>query len=495
MNKPEPQFSRITATAESLGDAALEKHQFVEKSVLLTGDEEVLATENGRLCFLDSIRLLMRMVRRLTIGLHPASSLNNDVKSLIENISYGSSPVIQSVDDINLGNFDAILSVGIKGNADLPFTVINSNGWACRVSSKGQSLPTDCSQWNPIGALAAACLGVAEVFKRLIKLKPERGNLHELLTFSFYSYSIEDNAGPVLPKSISTDLLIVGAGAIGNGTIHLLDSLGATGKISIVDKQKYGIENWGTCILVGPQDFSLPKAIAAEKCFPHGNAKGFFETIQDFKKRCGKELDYPRLIICGLDEFAPRREVQDFWPDKIIDGAIGATSCEVTLHPWGPDLSCLKCDFEDPPIRAEKLQQQATGLRIERLADLSAVVTDEDILHAPRDKKDFLKANKGKEFCSIVSEAVIAMLSDESQQNGFQPSVPFVACLSSCMVVAELVRYAQMDTNVLETGFQFDAMVGPQNGQRKSHSRKANCVCVERKTNIETLRNQRFLGT
>lgn len=266
--------------------------------------------------------------------------------------------------------------------------------------------------------------------------------------------------------------------------------------MAIIDKQSFGRENWGTCLLVGPQDFGMPKALTAEKwLLGKLQAKGYHEPVEEFQKRCGRELAYPRLIVSGLDNIPARRSVQDFWPDQIIDGAIGPISCEVTLHPWGPDLSCMKCDFVEPTVPAELLQMRATGLRPERIADPSAIITEEDIEAALPEKREWLRQRKGKPVCSIVSEGVLALLAGESQEAGFQPSVPFVACLSSCMIVSELVRYVQGWPAVQETGFQFDVMVGPQHGQSKAHARKRDCMCVTRRRNIELLRNQRSLHT
>ena len=41
-----------------------------------------------------------------------------------------------------------------------------------------------------------------------------------------------------------------------------------------------------------------------------------------------------------------RRAVQGLWSDQIIDGAIGPTLCEVTLHPWEGNLSCHKAPIK-----------------------------------------------------------------------------------------------------------------------------------------------------
>src|SRR4051812_22490832 len=104
-----------------------------------------------------------------------------------------------------------------------------SNGWVARVSS-GSDLPGECSMENPVGALAAACLGVGEVFKRLIRLRPERGDFLDGLEFSLRTYRVgEKECGPELPSRLDLDLLLVGGGAIGNGVVRLLSLLLARG--------------------------------------------------------------------------------------------------------------------------------------------------------------------------------------------------------------------------------------------------------------------------
>lgn len=71
--------------------------------------------------------------------------------------------------------------------------------------------------------------------------------------------------GPPIPVELHIDSLVVGAGAIGNGLIHLLAALPLRGRVAIVDRQVFGTENLGTCILIGPNDVGAAKApFAAE---------------------------------------------------------------------------------------------------------------------------------------------------------------------------------------------------------------------------------------
>lgn len=489
------EYSRVRATAKSLGAMASNSHCFTDKAVLLTGEPEILASDNGRRCFLYSFRLLLRMVRNLTVQLPGAGPLADEVLREADRLSYDVRPTIQVGGLGRLEGFDAVLAVGITGGTDLPWTVVNSNGWLARVSSGGASIASECSQANPIGALAAASLGVAEVFKRLIHLRPERGELSQGSSFSFYTYSESASAGPELPVTIPLDLVAFGAGAIGNGIVQLLCDLPVAGRAVFVDRQVFEVENWGTCCLIGPREFAKAKAEwAATVLNPKLATAWLHGTVEEYMQKCGKEFPFPRLILNGLDNISARRAVQGLWPDLIIDGAIGPTVCEVTLHPWEGDCSCLRCDFEEPPEEALAVQARSTGLRLGRLANPLSVVDETDVEAAPEELKGWLRLREGKQVCSVVSEAVLAGLSAEAQKEGFEPSAPFVACLSACMMVTEMVRFSLGWASPLHTGFQFDSLVGPQNGMLKIHSRKRDCECYTRRRNIEKVRAARRNG-
>src|ERR1700722_8394617 len=67
----ELRYSRPQKTAEALGELAEDRHRFLEKKVLLTGEEACLVTSNGEGCLLDALRLLVRISRNLTVRLPP----------------------------------------------------------------------------------------------------------------------------------------------------------------------------------------------------------------------------------------------------------------------------------------------------------------------------------------------------------------------------------------------------------------------------------------
>src|SRR5437764_650503 len=67
--------------------------------------------------------------------------------------------------------FAATLNVGTDTSPEQPIVAVNAHGWLFRVTSGGVPIDRVCSQYNPIAALAAAAMGVSEIFKILIKLQ------------------------------------------------------------------------------------------------------------------------------------------------------------------------------------------------------------------------------------------------------------------------------------------------------------------------------------
>jgi molybdopterin/thiamine biosynthesis adenylyltransferase len=481
-------YSRPQRTADVLGELAEDRHRFLEKMVLLTGEDACLATQNGERCLLDSMRLLVRISRNLTVRLPSGFiELTQKARALATQISFGSEVAFVEGQD-NLAKYDAILSVGSSVRPDLPWTAINSNGWLARASSGDRPLSEDCFTANPISALAAACLGAGEVWKRLIRLKPQRAELLNGFVFSLRSYSASNDIGPALPSELPGEVLIVGGGAIGNGVVHLIRQLPFSSALIIVDRQSFEDENLGTCLLIGPRDLGRPKAsvLASVLTASGKNATAF---NGDFAAFVDRTSHLPRLVLSALDNIDVRHEVQRMlWPDVLIDGAIGDLTCQVSRHPWGENVACAICLFRQPDgPSATEVQAEATGLSPQRLTSMDSSITEEDVLAAPPTKREFLRLQIGQQICSVVQTAIAQKLSQDKQKEDFRPSVPFVAGFSACMVVSEMIAHIAHWPSVIEPRFQFDFLRGPGYGQLLPQERRAACLC-KRTSVIEKVR-------
>lgn len=487
--------SRPLATAARLREHAVDTSRFLDKQVLLTGEAPTLSTANGRACLLGSLHLLVRICRHITVYLPPeCSALREECEAVARRIAYDQEIRFPEVAP-DPAAFNAVLSVGLVARPDLPWTVINSHGWLARVSSGNLDLPLDCSQPNPIGALAAASLGVTDVFKRLIQLRETRGRFFNGLSFSLYTYQTGAvDPGPALPTKLLGDVLVVGGGAIGNGISYLLLQLPMQGNVDIVDAQAFQPENLGTCILTGPDDVGTAKAetLAALLRANNISAKGYRSDFASFSELFGQALSYPKVILNGLDNIEARHQVQDVWPDLIIDGAIGDFGCQVSVHPWDKDIACLRCLFQvEPAEAAEKVASRATGLTVARARHADDLLTEDDVTLASHDKQVWLRERIGRKICSIVQEAVAQELSIKEQRTGFRPSVPFVATLSASMVVGEFVKYQMGSMSSLAPRYQLDVLRGPERGLDVPQERRRSCLCVTRSHNIALIRGRR----
>jgi hypothetical protein len=489
----EMRFSRLQATMQELAPASGEPQRFVDQPVLLTGTAKVLATTNGREMAVCALLLLMRSTKALTVALpEGAEALESELIEAARNHAWDELPKFVRA-PIDPASFVAILSIGGKGRADLPWTVITSNGWLVRVTSTAKPISQECRQSNPVGALAAASLGVGEVFKRLLKLRADKGELLDGCAFSLWSYGEDGQPGPSLPAVLDVNLFVAGGGAIGNGVVHLLTRLPLRGHCRILDLQTYGEENWGTCLRLTRQGVNQPKAQFLAGLF-NGSlaARPLVGDIKGLAKTVGWLT--PPVVLSGFDNVEARHAIQDLWPDVVIDGAIGRQlECQVSAHPWPSAVACLRCVFKMPAGEsAEQVQQRLTGLAPEALGDLTQPLSEEHLATAAPERRQWLREQVGKSICSILETA--GALSTDEVEAEFRPSVPFAATFSACMMVTEFVRYQMTGAVGVEPKFFFSLLWGPQFGAFYPEDRRQCCMCVKRALNIDIIRARRLAG-
>jgi len=309
----------------------------------------------------------------------------------------------------------------------------------------------------------------------------------EDMTFSVFDYQEDGQSiGPKLPDTLDIpNTLVVGGGAIGSGVALLAVQLSLRGRIHIVDKQAYGDENMGTCVLMERNGWSgqdkavrLADWISRHALATASGEKGFIADAAAGEK-C-RELA-PRIVINGLDDVSARYDTQMLWPDAIFDGGINNLGAAVVQHRLDEHgKACLRCTFKLPEVDILALQADLTGLDGETLNDSNRTLTAKDIERAAPEKREWLRQHMaaGKTICSIVSEATMAKYG-VSLGADFRPSVPFVATAAACLVMAELVKF------LLEPGARYHhtSMIGSLFlGSRSSavfnKTADPSCLCV-----------------
>lgn len=501
---PSKAASRPLGVAEIVSGCAVDAATVYAKVVVLTGERATLQTDNGRWCFLDALALLTRVVGNLVVVLPEGlGALETEARGFCDKAwSRGSLHVVPGTPAGLPNGASAILNVGALARTDMPWTVVNSNGWVARVSSGSQSLPADTYQANPLGALMAASLGVTEVFKRVFGILPEVAPLLDKVEFSLFEQTTSPPwIGPPIPGQMQLpDTLIVGAGAIGNGIALALSRLPLRGRLHVIDKQDYADENYGTCILLDAADWvGQPKAerlaawLAVRSSLVVSGEKSLIESAKSSLSTSGFAVD---LILNGLDDIDARQSAQDLWPRTIVDGGINELGAAVVQYRLAEhDHGCLKCWFEAASVNEKALQSRLTGLDVESLVDIGRQLTDEDIGQADEQKREWLNERKsqGKTLCSIIGEAVLSEKLGVNVNDGFRPSAPFVATAAAAMVVAEAVKALAFPEIKMVSQFQIaNLFIGPEETAIKlSRSPSPTCQCVVHRELIEKLAEQR----
>lgn len=481
--------SRPLGVAQELGAGEIDAAIVLSKTVILTGEKDVLAHRNGRWCFIDCLRLLTRVVGDLRVVLPDGlPEMQADLDDLLPALwSQGKVRQVEA-NQCDWGSAVAVLNVGPQVRPDLRWTSILANGWVARCTSGGKPLPVGCEQDNPLSSMLAASFGVTEVFKRVYGVPPERAPLMEDAAFSLFELSTSfDSLGPQIPASISLpNTLLLGAGAIGNGLALLLSQLPLTGNFLMMDKQDFGVENYGTCTLLDlPTWLDQPKAELLGKWLDERSglkASGLKSTIEDFLAKNLLEGEYFDLVINGLDDIDARKAVQMLWPRLTVDGAINSAGAAVVTHSMAQRrFACLRCAFDSPKKDHIAAQSEVTGLsRASLHGDQNRQISEEDIASASEEARTWLREQQrlGRTICSTMQAVQAAGLGLKLKDN-FRPSVPFVATASAALVVAQVLRNLLWPDEKFVHIFQLASLfVGPETQIRVKRLASTECECI-----------------
>ena len=343
-----------------------------------------------------------------------------------------------------------------------------------------------------LGSVSAAAALAGEVFKVAAGVTGTRGQLPRSRSFCPVSLTAHPENGPDLPQEWLLEGAVAGVGAIGTGIALILSFLPIGGALLLIDRQIIAIENLGTYSLGGIADVDAnrQKTAVAARVLSNFSTRCFDGDVAALPARIDAGLErWPRAILAGLDSPEARRDLQQVWPDLLIDGATGDTMAG--LHEIiGPGQPCMECLF--PPttrsLAAEALAS-ATGLPVDIAAQGSLLLRDEHLDGLAPDRQDRLRPYVGREICGLARAFGLTDLGDED----YQPAVPFVSLTAAALVVGRLIAREvglRPRTNVA----QFDVLAGPQLMSRMHRRGVAGCRCEVRHSTIATVRALRERG-
>jgi molybdopterin/thiamine biosynthesis adenylyltransferase len=225
---------------------------------------------------------------------------------------------------------------------------VAGRGWGAFINDQGWKLLPD--DGNPIGALVAACLGAAEIYKRLYAMRS--ADFRKSTVFSAYDYSVAPEGGPSLPREINLPrTFIPGAGAIGMAVLLLLHSLPVHSSNGLlpIDFDHLDDTNLNRCILAVLADLNPAQLkIDIVKARVDAVRLGLDpqnEHWEEFAKRSeyADPRSFERIISC-VDRYEARRAVQYLKPPRILfTGGTGDFLLNVSRHILDDGLACGLC--------------------------------------------------------------------------------------------------------------------------------------------------------
>src|SRR6266568_5139735 len=445
----EPQlFSRPARLAARLrrdgGEAS--NYLFNKKHILVRIEEAFGEMADAQETFLFAVNQVLRFCPNVVVAV-PRNARNLiDVSDQFAAQVHGPGNGVAVADIGAAPRFDAVINVGTEVRSGLPWITVNSTGWLARVASSGSEVAQlfwMSQPYNPIGALAAACLAAGSAF--LTIAGHPVAELRELSLFTLGMGAPGSlSAGPVLPETpVELDGFLVGCGAVANGWAYAVKRLPIGGRLQGIDRQSLGIENLGSYVAAGYESVGRPKAeVIRDFLAPSIAVTARPDEWELFKIRLRREVPIPPLIVNGLDNVETRHSVQRLWPDTLIDMAADGLTSQVIVKHRVSDGLCLLGAFSpaaDEHTWAERLAGQ-TGLAAERiLNEPTSLITRDDVDMAPPEKRLELEHDhqQGLRVCGRVSRQNLTM---EAANPDFAPAVPFVTGFSGVVGAAETVK-------------------------------------------------------
>ena len=283
---------------------------------------------NAQTMLVVAANLLSRWCRKVTIVMPPTevhSALgigNGDLADLVITQMRDADPF----GDFQTGNkgVAAAIALCIGGDSqERPSSAtvfIDASGWLASISNlRLIGLPISEDR-NRLGAIAAACLGVAQVFK-LAAGMPSTHYLREGILDAFrLEWSQDSWQAPWAADLNIGSVLMVGAGSVASSAAYCMRLTGLVGTISVVDKDIVKVENFNRSPVFGYRTVGSPKANAVAE-FLTGSALSATAVPlwwDEFVKQRGRSsLDFD-IWLPLANEFGVRLAMQHNVPPLMI---------------------------------------------------------------------------------------------------------------------------------------------------------------------------------
>jgi molybdopterin/thiamine biosynthesis adenylyltransferase len=420
--------------------------------------------------------------------------------------------------DIELRLGDGVSGPDARGST----VAVSFDAWGFCLRASG-FVPAVAPARIVFGALAGACFGVAEVFKRLlVRVAPDdkvRSRFESRIVRGFsYSTWLADRVEPVVgDASLAAGdetvdiagLLQVGAGAVGNASLYSLSrSAAVSGDPLLLDEKLVDRKNLNRCLYFLEDDVGLAKAIVLGD---RATRSGL--SVAGRKEPFAPSLGSDRaLLLSTVDNNAARHLMQEALPRFLVQGSTSGTSVAVSVHTAVDGKSCLVCRHPDPTVGVPRTRALTVAETVSRLGIENRVVTSGQFEGSQVITDQLIgrvRATNGMaaaflEEARAVGKDLCGALGEFRQQYGVaeapeEPSVPFVSAFAGVQAAAEVVKLGLrdrgVDAPVLGNVLEIDLARDYARHSRLSfvQARLSDCpLCVQREDQVRLLYRKRW---
>jgi hypothetical protein len=196
---------------------------------------------------------------------------------------------------------------------------IDSAGWLAAI---GAPVGASGELANPFGALAAGCLGVAELFKRAVNSR------YIFEPYYFDVFSLKTSSVRLEPVGFPGDLavgktLMIGAGSVASAFAYCARILRFSCDLTAIDHDIVKILNFNRSPIFGKSTFELPKPSAIE-AFLDGsgiNVRPYSKDFSAFLKEFPGVAHQHDIWLPLANEFNVRWIIQNNFPPLMVHGS------------------------------------------------------------------------------------------------------------------------------------------------------------------------------
>ena len=437
------------------------REQLLATTVGLAFGDQAAGSSEGKITLELSANLLARLYP--TVALLPngpeAERLLSELVALMLKIN----PDIELVD--SPARLSVCLAVGDSPLAAPPpaesLVNIGSDGW-CASLDPDSAVGSGNSN-IPFGAAAAACIGVANVFRIIFGAHLPGGAPDKRLSLSLLDYSITRNgavlANPALGPVDFGKTYLVGLGAIGNGAIWTLSKMRELqGRLHLVDDETLDLTNLQRYVLATQAHLNPPVdkvLFAAEALKETGLVVAPHPTSWGQYQREAANWYLERVAV-ALDSAEARCAVQASLPKWLVNSWTQQGDLGISRHDFAGEHACLVCLYmpeggrkNEDVLVAEAIGLPGRFLEVRELLYTRAPVTRQllqDIAAAFAIPLEPLLQFEGQPLKKFYSGAICAglvlSLGGEPGTSVAEVPMAFQSTMAGVMLAAELVAHA-----------------------------------------------------